>query len=86
MMEHTSDAAQYYWSHQFIASFGLALTCFLAGVLVGAILWAGRKKKALQVEARNQDLRRQIGELEMGDQAAVEAEVSETQMEKDQNQ
>lgn len=67
MMEQTSDAAAYYWSQQLTASFGLGLTCFLAGLLLGALLWAGRKKKALRLEAENQALRREIAVLEVGE-------------------
>lgn len=67
MMEQASEAAQYYWNHQLVASFGLGIVCFLAGLLVGALLWAGRKKKALRIEASNQELRRQISALETGE-------------------
>jgi hypothetical protein len=67
MMEQSFEAARYYWNHQLVASFGLGITCFLAGLLVGAVLWAGRKKKALRIEADNQELRRQISALATGE-------------------
>lgn len=73
MMEQTTEAAQYYWNHQIVASFGLGITCFLAGLALGAALWAGRKRKALRLEARNQELRRQIADIELaGEPAAAE--------------
>lgn len=71
MMEQTTEAAQYYWNHQLVASFGLGITCFLAGLAVGAVLWAGRKRKALRLEARNQELRRQIAAIDTGVESAA---------------
>jgi len=71
MMEEASEAAQYYWTHQFLASFLLGIGCFLLGLIVGAVLWAGRKKKSLKLEAKNEELRREISALEDGESAAA---------------
>lgn len=71
IMEQTSDAAQYYWSHLLAGSFALGMSCFLAGLLLGALLWAGRKKKALFIEAANQELRRKIAALEAGEEVTA---------------
>jgi hypothetical protein len=77
MMEQTSEAAQYYWSHQMIASFGLGMSCFLAGLLLGAALWAGRKTKALRLEASNEVLRREIAALGTGEEGGEVTSFSE---------
>jgi hypothetical protein len=79
LMEQTSEAAQYYWSHQLVASFTLGIVCFLAGLLLGAVLWAGRKKKALRFEVRNQELRRKIAALETGEETISAPEPTEGQ-------
>lgn len=83
MMEQTTEAAQYYWNHQIVASFGWGITCFLAGLALGAALWAGRKRKALRLEARNQELRRQIADIELASEPATSEPLPDAESELD---
>ena len=59
-----SDTAAYYWVHQLLASGIWGTGFFLIGLLLGAFLWSGARRRANRQREANQRLLAECHKIE----------------------